>query len=124
MQALIANKLEASHMIQHLQLNCNYSTSAGSPTLNMGICRASSSCVVQISLDDFNEIFDAKLEAHAPWERKEILQVQPAPAWEHPDAQKCYDRAQWILFLLRKAHMQPSPTAAAEALISAGRFLT
>lgn len=78
---------------------------------------------MQISLEDFNEVWDASLDTdYQPWERPEILEVQPAPAWE-PEAQKCYDRFQWILFLLRKAHMQPCPKAPADALVAAGETI-
>ena len=48
-----------------------------------------------------------------------VAQVVPAPELP-PDVEQQYQRFQWILFLLRKAHMQASPDAPAKALLAAG----
>lgn len=74
----------------------------------------------QISPEEFKKIMEEKVEMDAPpWDPPEISRVQPAPDWG-PKIQAHFDRFQWILFLLRKAHLQPGPCSPAEALISAG----
>ena len=77
---------------------------------------------MQVTPEEFKEAWEGGVEAdHPPWDPPEIERVQPAPDWP-PDVQQHYDRFQWVLFLLRKAHLQPSPAAPANALIAAGMW--
>lgn len=76
---------------------------------------------LQVSPEEFKEMWDMEIETdQPPWDPPEILQVQPSPEWP-PEVQRHYDRFQWLLFLLRKAHMQPSPAAPAKAVLDAGK---
>ena len=56
------------------------------------------------------------------FETPEITKVQPAPDWPDPQHQTHFDRAQWILFLLRKCYALPEPDCASKALFNEGKF--
>lgn len=77
--------------------------------------------VLQISLEDYKEIVNLTInEDHPPWKRPEITKVQPAPDWPDPLLQKQFDRAQWIMFLLRKTYLRPDPNCPSLVLHETG----
>lgn len=82
--------------------------------------RDSGRVFLQISEEDYKELWNHEVPIDVPpWEDQEIEGVQPAPMWPE-EIQGQYDRFQWVLYLLRKAYMQPSPASAASHLIEAG----